>query len=624
MTLKSVYRTNGIRRTAAFLLLTALLTPAFRAASAEIDNPPADLTGRCAIALPEDSKAVAARLTDMRYNSRISFSKDESLEITLVNGAKGLYVAWYAAPEAARVEALDASGAVLESTAANPDLLNGYYPLPEGCVKARVAGDKPFAVSELRVYDSAAAPDDLCLMAAQTAQPKVMLILAHTGDESFDFGGVLPFLSGTDAAVVFLSSESRQAQQQAIEARYALGSRTQPVFARFPYYYDARLPLNKMYELVDKIELSNFLIQLLRRYQPDTLITHSAEGERGDGTHTLTAAYVLLAAEQAADATKEYVSERAYGVWQVGAVYQHMESGGSPLYDTHAPITAYGGKSAMELAQAGFERYTSFRLYHKSVTDTPYFLRTFPADPAVTEEQSGKQLYALLASLSGPGALPDAARIEPSATPETPAVTDEPVSTPVSVPAAASTGSGDHTIFALGAGLAALGVCITVFSLAAHFQSVEEGKKALRAVGTAVGVLFVICGVVLTLRANKQTQTPSPASTPSPAPAASAPAETATPTPTIDPLASHFRQEGEPAETVVFDYENGNFAYRSDTLGIEIRRVTLTSPPVVYYVAHIYERGEDSYRSGFGSERQNGRDLSTPVRWRADTAPCWG
>ena len=60
----------------------------------------------------------------------------------------------------------------------------------------------------------------------------------------------------------------------------------------------------------------------------------------------------------------------------------------------------------------------------------------------------------------------------------------------------------------------------------------------------------------------------------------------------------------------MFDYENGAFEYHSDTLGIEIRRVERTSPPMVYYIAHIYEREIDSYRAGFGSARQNGRDTA--------------
>ena len=58
----------------------------------------------------------------------------------------------------------------------------------------------------------------------------------------------------------------------------------------------------------------------------------------------------------------------------------------------------------------------------------------------------------------------------------------------------------------------------------------------------------------------------------------------------------------------MFDDENGIYEYRSDTLAVEIHRYEQGDPPLAYYVAHIYERGIDSYRSGFGSARQNGRD----------------
>jgi hypothetical protein len=37
-------------------------------------------------------------------------------------------------------------------------------------------------------------------------------------------------------------------------------------------------------------------------------------------------------------------------------------------------------------------------------------------------------------------------------------------------------------------------------------------------------------------------------------------------------MAEHFRQEGDPANVVVFDYDNGIFEYRSDTLAVEIKR----------------------------------------------------
>ena len=114
----------------------------------------------------------------------------------------------------------------------------------QNCARVRISGEKEFAVSELRVFDIETPPEELCVMEAQQAQPKVMLILAYPSDESYYFGSLLPYLSGEDAALAFLSGENRQAQQEAIEARYALGSRTQPIFGSFPYYPSA-IELNK-------------------------------------------------------------------------------------------------------------------------------------------------------------------------------------------------------------------------------------------------------------------------------------------------------------------------------------------------------------------------------------------
>ncbi len=614
---KRVYHSNVLRRAAAFLLLLALLISPQSFARAEESDAGNELTDECAVTLPERSSGFAARLTDLRYNSRISFKSSESLEIALPDGARGLYVAWYTAPEAAQIESLDAAGTVLETIQASSDLLNDYYALPEGCAAVRVSGEKAFAISEYRVFDSAAAPDELAVMSAQQAQPKVMLILAHASDESFDFGSLLPYLCGGDAALVFLSSESRQAQQQAIEAMYSLGSRTQPVFGSFQYYR-TNLELKKMYGLFEKTDVTNWLIQLLRRYQPQTLITHAADGEHDDGMSRLVAAHVLIAVSQAADESKEYVSERQYGVWQVERVYQHLETGETPLYDTGAPLSAFGGKSAMELAQACYERYTSLRLYHATVLDTPYFIQTFPEASGSSEQQSVQALYTLLTSLSGPDAVPDAAVTPaPSDTPEpeTTAQPDAAQSAAVQPEAASPSGANpDKLSLYLGAGLAVLGVVVVIAVLVTRKKDAAQTKKTLSIAAVGFGILLLACGAALLLRADEtiEEQQPEPTLQATPTPEAATPTPTVTPepTPTVDPLASHFRQEGDPEEVVVFDYDNGIFEYHSDTLGIEIRRVTRTDPPVVYYIAHIYERDEDSYRSGFGSGRLNGRDTA--------------
>ena len=621
MQFKSVYRSKILRSAAAFALLCTMLMPAASSALAEGGEDTSNLTNQSTVTLPERSAAFEPRLTDGRYNSRISFQPQEALELTLADGAKGLYIAWYTAPEAAMVEMLDASGTVLSSLAASPDLLNEYVTLPEGCARMRISGEKAFAVSELGVYASETAPDSLCIMTEQKQQPKVMVILAQTMDESFYFGSLLPYLSGDDAALVFLSSENRQAQQEAIAARYALGSRTQPVFGSFSYY-PTTLDLKRLYTYVDKNDATNWLVALIRRYQPETLITHAVAPEGGIGMHELTAKHVLIAADQAADAKKEYVSERAFGVWQVRAVYQHAESGSAPLYDTQSPLSVFGGESAASLAQAAYECYSSPRVLRATVTDTPYFVQTYPME--VSQEQSTSELMALLLSLKVPAALPFAAATPVPSESPVPEPTQAPAGEPTQeqAPAAgdASPAKSELSLY-LGAGLALLGLVSIVLSIVAGKRAQAEKKRGLVFAGVAIGLVLLFAGAgmlyrVITAKPAAETQpetTPlpsasiAPAASESPEPAAEAQAGD---TEKSDAFASHFRKEGDPEEVIVFDDENGIYQYRSDTLAIEIVRVVENAPPLAYYVAHIYERDIDSYRSGFGSARLNGRDTA--------------
>ncbi len=620
MSLKSVYDSRLFRSAAAFFLLGAMLLPAASSARAEGSAEPEDLTSTCSFLLPEDSVDFQHRLTDGRYNSRISFGKEESLEISIASGVRGLYIGWYEAPENVVIDVLDASGATLESINANPDLLNDYYTLPENCKSVRVSSENEFAVSEVRLYDAETPPDALCVMSAQEAQPKVMLIFAHTADESYYFGSLLPYLSGGDAALVFLSSENRQMQQQTIEAMYALGSRTQPVFGSFPYYPSA-ISLKQLYSYIEKTDVNNWLIQIIRRYQPDTIITHAAVGEDGEGMHELTSKHVLLAADLAADESKEYISERAYGVWQVRAIYQHLDSGTNALYDTQAPLAAFGGESAISLAQEAFDRYTTYQVYRAEVSDKPFFVQTYPTGAEVSQAQSASDLYALLSSLNSPSAVPDAAVTpEPTSTPA-----PEETVAPESVQQQTQTDLQTDSIavqpgYALypGIGAALLGVACVVVGIVFYKRSAEEKKRWLIIVSFVAGALLLLLGAGLLYREFK-TQAQAPVETtpvPTPSPTATLPEPTATAAAseqeadTSDAFASHFRQESDPEEVVVFDDENGIYEYRSDTLAIEIRRVEQSNPPLAYYVAHIYEREIDSYRSGFGSVRLNGRDTA--------------
>jgi len=249
---------------------------------------------------------------------------------------------------------------------------------------------------------------------------------------------------------------------------------------------------------------------------------------------------------------------------------------------------------------------------HYQVPDAPYFVQTYPQP--ISEEQSASDLVALLNALKSPAALPKAA--EPPAPTETPEpeATNEPAEQPAAqVPATPQEVAAQPTILTyVGAGLALLGLVMLAVSIATG-RSIEA-KRALKTIGIVAAILLLLSGAGILYRefAARSSET-APTITPQPTATPSVPAASATPQPQAehedeDTFASHFRKEDDPAEVVVFDEENGIYIYRNDVLAIEIERVEKNGPPLAYHVAHIYMREIDSYRSGFGSARINGRD----------------
>lgn len=573
-----------------------------------------DLTAACTIVLPEEKSAYKDRLLDGRYDSRVSLSPGQALILGVPAEARGLYVAWYAAPASCTLTFQSAAGEVLSVCYAEPELLNGYYTLPDGCARVQITGETAFAVSELRAYACAAPPDNLAILRAPKAHPRLMLILTHTGDEAYYFGSLLPYCASEDIVTVFLMSQSRQAQQEAVELQYAIGARRQPVFAGLPYfrsYMDGK----GMYELIDRAELESCMVRLIRRYRPEVLITHDGCGESGDCMHAMTAKHTAIAVGQAADAGKDRASAAEYGVWQVKTVYEHRVKGISPLYDTKKALELYS-MTAAELAQSLFERYTFLRMYHQTVQDAPYFAQTFPVKPDKTDAQAQRELYKLLSELGVP--IPPAV----TAVPE-PTASQTPAAIPASAAAyvsetAATEGRPDGMPSAAWIALLLCGAG----GLAAWGIAQKRGTKAslFHRFWIFAAGLALIAGAVLLIRA-RETRPTAAAAPPTGFAASPAPEtpdvstipsvqDTPAPHPTASPhpFAAQFRRPGDPLETVVFDPKNSRYAYRSDTLAISIERHGREDLPAVYFVAHIYMRDENAYRAGFGSPRQNGKD----------------
>ena len=83
------------------------------------------------------------------------------------------------------------------------------------------------------------------------------------------------------------------------------------------------------------------------------------------------------------------------------------------------------------------------------------------------------------------------------------------------------------------------------------------------------------------------------------------------------PFAYYFRQEGDPAEVVISDYDKGHWEYRSDILSVIIdRQLTHEKQghPYCKYIAHVRMRDVNSFRSAVSSRYETAMAIEAP--WR--------
>ena len=79
---------------------------------------------------------------------------------------------------------------------------------------------------------------------------------------------------------------------------------------------------------------------------------------------------------------------------------------------------------------------------------------------------------------------------------------------------------------------------------------------------------------------------------------------------------SYYRQQGDPEEVVIEDWDNEHWEYRTDTLSIIIDRyhvLDAEDEPITYCIAHIRMRGEDAFRAGVRGEEGGTKSNELPV-----------
>ena len=221
--------------------------------------------------------------------------------------------------------------------------------------------------------------------------------------------------------------------QEAMKGLATCGDTVSPVFVNFRDKYSEDLKTAEKYW--GRETVTEAVVELIRRFRPEVIVTHDLKGEYGHGAHRITAAATLDAVSLAADPAYAPESAARYGTWQAKKLYLHLYPENRITMDWRIPLSRFGGRTALEVAQEAYECHVSQLEYHHTVYDSgKYSSAEYGlAYTTVGTDELGGDFFEHIP----PQDLTDYIPPTPSPTPDpTPPPTEAPTPVPVSEPAA--------------------------------------------------------------------------------------------------------------------------------------------------------------------------------------------
>lgn len=336
-----------------------------------------DITDRCKItATPSASNAVK-KMTDRNYLTGYIGGKQKNANIEIVapkdEPIHGVYVCFGGKLVPWVLEAKQ-GGKWVVVYESEGEFAHAYAPVPEGAadVRVRLSGDKQavLAISELYVYGEGETPAGVQQWQKAPEKVDLLVLSGHPDDEILFFGGTIPYYAAErnmQVLVAYLTSgnmsdlvrENRVTgrRSELLNGLWEMGLRNYPVIYDFWDKYSKKLETG--YEAVGKKKVQQTMVELLRQYKPEVVVTHDVNGEYGHGIHRVCADVMLHCIPAAAEAANYSESAQQYGAWQVKKLYLHMYNQNPIEMDWDQPMAAFDGRTGYEVAQAGYQWHVS-------------------------------------------------------------------------------------------------------------------------------------------------------------------------------------------------------------------------------------------------------------------------
>ena len=284
------------------------------------------------------------------------------LEITLSEDAAchALYLSFFDTPPSL-VVSVQAEGSWQRVCAQPQPYYNACVKLEEGATKLRLenARGEGFSVSEIHLFGEGELPVWVQQWQPFTGKADLMVLAAHPDDELLFMGGTIPYYAGErgkKVIVVYMTfPRQKERYNELLDGLWHCGVREYPQLSPFRDVV-TRDADAFVASLGGETVVMGYIVEVLRKYQPDVVVTHDRDGESGHGAHKAASRLMREGIHLAANASYQPAKGKP---WQVKKLYLHLYKYNKVRMDWYQPLTAFGGKDAMTVATEAFECHVS-------------------------------------------------------------------------------------------------------------------------------------------------------------------------------------------------------------------------------------------------------------------------
>ena len=617
-----------------FIYLTLILS--FSHSQAEL-NKEAD-TVSFSIEVSEENTPFVWRLSDTNRDSRIEFQPGDKCTI-YCSGIAGLLFEWYKIPEEVNIRQYDHNGVQISEEKCS-ELFENLIVLQDDCFTVDVFSPQTFSISEINVLSK----DDVNAYIPLTIPEKadVLAILAHTGDETVYLPGLIPYSSGLNcrtSLLVFASAKNRQQIKETLDSIRITGESSQPVFLSYRYFFlEPKFERFKA-KIWDKKSLQKDIVENIRKYKPEIIITNSSEGEDEDMMRSFLSDMVQDSFDKVSKKNQYSDSYELFGIWEPKKLYEHaIESDNeSTCIDVNIEEAALNNCSCISLSKQSLHNYRTLAVFHYSIDNTALSLKLVKS--SIGPDTLKNDLFEnvdpnLLSIKEGNKFLSNFEHAEKDEQDQSSSQDFESHADPVQENETNHTEEIQTVHFENESDDKQLNS--TYITVAAIFLATVGGLLLLFAIIKKKWPLFIIALIPLicltaiclytekrevssqtSINVSDSVEVPKPSSSPVPQPSANED-ELHIDNESNDDIqkqqVSYFAAEGD-GESVISNEQKGYWEYKSESLSVIISRNSMedsSGNPVVYYVADIRMNGDNEYRSGFGYFNEAGSAKSRP------------